>query len=110
MGAMTGPLSPAATRTLSDGEKMLVLKNHVVFLEEQLSELEGRIGALVDDNAEMDFLASINERARTDEVEEMYRANVARIEELRREVAAATADVDLYRRLLAERYGAASVE
>ena len=102
---MSGQLVPGATRALSQGEQELVLKNQVLFLEEQIAELEARIDALVDDNAEMDFLAGVNQRARTEAHEELYRANVSRIEQLRLEVAASAQDIDTYRRVLVERFG-----
>ncbi len=82
-----------------------MLKNHVSFLEEQIGEMERRIATLVDDNAEMDFLAGVNERARTSEAIDMYRANVEKIEELRGRIGSANEDIRVYRRALAESYG-----
>ncbi len=105
---MGAELVPGATRSLSQDEKVLVLRNQIAFLEEQIGEIERRIDLLVDDNAEMDFLAGLNERARTEELIDLYRANVARIDELRREIAAANEDLRLYRRVLAERFGVKS--
>ena|SRR5438552_3882670 len=102
---MGGRLTPGATRSLSRGEQVVVLRNQVAFLEETIAELERRIDLLVDDNAEMDFLADVNARARTEAVEGLYRANVAQIDELRREIAASSEDIRLYRRILAERFG-----
>src|SRR5688572_5317559 len=99
MGA--GSLIPGATRALSRSEKVQVLKNQVVFLQERIADLEGQIELLIDDNAEMDFLAGVNERARTAEIAALYDANVARIEAMRREIAATHEDIRIYRRVLA---------
>jgi hypothetical protein len=102
---MASRLEPGATRSLSQGEQVLVLRNQVAFLEEQIAEMLRRIELLVDDNAEMDYLAGLNKRARSPEVVDLYKANVARIEELRQEIAASNDDIAIYRRVLAERFG-----
>ena len=102
---MGGSLVPSATRALSRGEQVIVLRNQVAFLEEQIAEMLRRIDLLVDDNAEMDYLAGLNERARGAEMVDLYSANVARIDGLRREIAASNEDIAIYRRALAERFG-----
>ncbi|HVY60113.1 MAG TPA: hypothetical protein VHF22_00610 [Planctomycetota bacterium] len=102
---MASRLETGATRALSRGEQVLVLRNQVAFLEEQIVEMLRRIDLLVDDNAEMDYLAGLNERARSPEMVDLYGANVARIEDLRGQVAAANDDIAIYRRVLAERFG-----
>ena len=101
---MGGSLVPSATRALSKGEQVLLLRNQVDFLEEQIAEMLGRIDLLVDDNAEMDYLAGLNERARSAEMVDLYSANVARIDALRREIAASNEDIAIYRRELADRF------
>lgn len=102
---MRAGLVPGATRSLLDEEKILVLKNQILLLEDEIADLHARIQALVDDNAEVDFLADVNARARTEEIDELYRENAERIDELRREVGGKAADVRIYKDVLADRFG-----
>ena len=80
------------------------MKNQIEFCQERIADLERRIELLIDDNAEMDFLAGVNERARTAEIAALYDANVARIEAMRGEIAATAEDIRIYRRVLADRF------
>ncbi len=98
----------AATRLLSTSEQVRLLKNQIAFLEEDIAEKEWCVRLLIDDNAETDFLLGVNERARTGAAVEAYRSNVRRIERLRAEIETARADLQTYRRVLAERYGEAA--
>lgn len=100
-----GGLVPSATRALSRTEKVLVLRNQVEFLEEQVADMFRRIDLLVDDNAEIDYLAGLNARVRNGAMEDLYRANVSRIDDLRREIATANLDIALYKRTLVDEFG-----
>lgn len=100
-------LTPSATRRLSMLEQVRVLRNHIAFLEEDIIDMERQVDLLVEDNAEIDFLAGVNERMRTLPVTELYSVNVRRIEKLRQEIEGARNDIRTYRRVLSERFGAA---
>ena len=96
---------PVATRRLSEPEQLRELRNQIAFLELDVAEKERALELLVDDNAEMDFLITVNENARTGEMVALYDANVDRIESIRHDIRAALDDIETYRRVLAERFG-----
>src|SRR5438046_9548452 len=98
-------LTPSATRRLSTNEQVRVLRNHIAFLEEDIADMERQVDLLVQDNAEIDFLAGVNERMRSAAVTDLYASNVRRIEKLRREIEGARNDIRTYRRVLEERFG-----
>ncbi len=101
---MRNPM-PSATRRLSTPEQVRVLRNQIAFLESDIADKERALDLLVDDNAEMDFLVTVNENARTGELVALYEANVRRIEAIRSEIEAELADIRTYRRVLTERFG-----
>jgi hypothetical protein len=101
-------LAPSATRRLSTAEQVRILRNQIAFLEEEIAEMERQIEALVEDNAETDFLAGVNERMRSAAVVDLYRTNVRRIESLRLAIEGAWSDIRAYRRALEERAGVAA--
>ncbi len=94
------------TRSLSRDEKIALLRRNVDFLFEAIVEMRQRIASLIDDNAEMDFLAAIDDRYRTSDArEQSYLDNARVIRRLEDEIAQSRRSLLLYKEVLREQFG-----
>ncbi|MHC4390455.1 MAG: hypothetical protein ACYS22_03950 [Planctomycetota bacterium] len=88
---------------LTREEQALVLQNRIAFLEGELRDLKWAMELLGKDNAEIEFIASLNEkewkRSRF-----LYQSNRSRIGELVEQGEELSREIGLYRRVYAERY------
>lgn len=92
------------TRSLSRDEKISLLRRNVEFLFESIVEMRQRIAILIDDNAEMDFLAAIDDRA-SDAREQSYLDNTRVIRQLEDEITKSRRSLLLYKEVLREQFG-----